>query len=219
MPPVQPSELVDAFVDGFQQSGGAAYYLSDSAKGHPRKFVVEHSGNVVDVWIYAWNLTHGGHPRPLEEFRIQMTSVVSPLDLNPAGHTVLMGYYSDLRVFAGFDLSKHRNFTAGSPSVQVHIDALHQALQSGFSFHSKGNDEIAVGVRPDQLLNYIVCSESLHKFGPEGSVQALLNEAIEPTRNVEAASELPETERQHDQADGANEHDDGIHTALPRLAQ
>lgn len=194
MSPVKPSELVDAFVDGFQHSGGAAYYLSDS--GHPRKFIVEHSGNVVDVWVYAWNLTHGGHTRSPDEFRIQMTSVDSPLDLNPTGYTVLMGYYSDLRVFAGFDLSKHSIFTAGSPSVQVHIDALHQALQTGFSFHSKGNDEIAVGVRPDQLLNYIVCSDSLHKFGPEGPVRASLNEAIDPTRIVEAASELPETERQ-----------------------
>lgn len=153
MSTVTPAELVEAFIDGFQQSGGAPYYVSDTVTGHPRKFVVEHSGSAAGIWIYAWNLTHGGRPSLPDEYRIQMTSVESPLDLNPNGHTVLMGYYSDLRVFVGFDLSKHRNFAVGSPSVQINVDAIHQALQTGLSFHFKSNDEIAVGVRPDQFLS------------------------------------------------------------------
>lgn len=196
MPPVSASELVNSFFDGFQQSGGAAYYVSDSVQGHPRRFVFEYYGGVADVWVYAWNLTHGGRDSLPDEFRIQMTSVDSPIALNPNGFTVLMGYHADLRVFAGFDLSKHIGFTAGSPSVQINISALHQALQAGLSFHSKSNDEIAVGVRPDQLVNYIIKSESLHKFGAEEKVQALLNQAVDPTQPSGAAFEQLGVERQ-----------------------
>lgn len=196
MSTVTPAELVEVFIDGFQQSGGAPYYISDSVTGHPRKFVVESSGSAVDIWIYAWNLTHGGRTSLPDEYRIQMTSVESPLDLNPNGHTVLMGYYSDLRVFAGFDLSKHRNFTVGSPSIQINIDAIHQALQKGLSFHSKSNDEIAVGVRPDQLLNYILSSDPLHKYGSEEAVRISLNTEISSTGEVEKLTELVGTERQ-----------------------
>lgn len=196
MPAVNPSILVDAFIDGFQQSGSAPYFLNDSVNGNPRKFIVEHSGNVTNIWIYAWSLTYGGHPRSLEERRIQMTSVNFPLDLNPDGYTALMGYNSDLRVFAGFDLSKRRNFTVGSPSVQINIDALHHALQVGLSFHSRSNDEIAVGVRPDQLLNYILSSGPLHEYGSEEAVRASLNAEISSTGEVEKAIELLGAERQ-----------------------
>ncbi len=196
MSTVTPAELVEAFVDGFQQSGGSAYYVSDTVTGHPRKFVVERYGNTVDVWIYAWNLTHGGRPGLPDEYRIQMTSVESPLELNPNGHTVLMGYYSDLRVFAGFDLSKHKNFTVGSPSVQINIHAIHQALQRGLSLHSKSNDEIAIGVRSDQLLNYILSSTRLHEYGSEEAVRASLNAVINSTGKVELETDLPRAERQ-----------------------
>ena len=163
---------------------------------HPGQFIIEHSGNGFSAWVYAWNLTHGGRDTLPDEYRIQMTSVDSPLGLNPEGYTVLMGYYSDLRMFAGFDLAKHRTFTAGSPSVQIDIGALHKALQTGLSFHRKSNDEIAVGVRPDQLLNYIVSSDLLHRYGAEAEVRALLDQAADPAQDVDAAIEQLSTERQ-----------------------
>jgi hypothetical protein len=61
--------------------------------------------------LYAWTLTHGGRQSLPDEFRIQMTSVSSPLAPNPGGQTVLIGYHQDLNMFAGFDLAKHRTFT------------------------------------------------------------------------------------------------------------
>lgn len=196
MPPVTPTELVSAFLDGFQQSGGAGYFIADEARTHPRQFIVEHSGNGFSAWVYAWNLTHGGRATLPDEYRIQMTSVDSPLALNPDGYTVLMGYHSDLRMFAGFDLDTHRTFTAGSPSVQIDIGALHQALQTGLSFHRKSNDEIAVGVRPDQLVNYIISSDLLHRYGVEAKVRALLEQAADPAQQVDVAIEELSTERQ-----------------------
>jgi len=94
-----------------------------------------------------------------------MTSVQSPLPLNPDGPTLLLGYEPSLAVFAGFDVGLHRTFTTGSPSVQIDIGSLRQALQDGLAFHRKSNNEIAVAVRPDQLLAYARNAEALHRGG------------------------------------------------------
>lgn len=187
--------LVDVVLDGIQQSGAAGYFESDSDSLHPRRFFVDHLDNGFSVWVYVWNLTHGGRETLPNEYRIQMTSVDSPLAINPNGYTVLMGYYSDMCMFAGFDLVKHRNFTAGSPSIQIDISALHRALQTGLSFHHKSNDEIAVGVRPDQMVNYIVSSSILHTHGADEEVKDLLDSAVDPSRVVSPAIEQLSTER------------------------
>ncbi|MBI1181510.1 MAG: HNH endonuclease [Alphaproteobacteria bacterium] len=190
MPAVSPSALVSAVIDGFQQSGASAYFVSEMNQGQPRKFVADFLGGSFSAWIYIWTLTHGGRQTLPDEFRIQMTSVASPLALNPSGHTALLGYYPDLQMFAGFDLAKHRIFTTGSPSIQIDINTLHQALQTGLSFHTKTNDEIAVGVRPDQLVNYIVSAEVLHRYGAGADITALLNRAADPTKTLPSIDQL-----------------------------
>jgi putative restriction endonuclease len=98
--------------------------------------------------------------------------------MNPNGLTVLVGFHPDLRIFAGFDLAKHKEFTTGSPSIQIDINALHSALQNGLSFHTKSNDEIAIGIRPDQFLTYCLNSEFLHKYGAEKKIKNLLSKAV-----------------------------------------
>lgn len=108
-----------------------------------------------------------------------MTSVSSPLPMNPSGLTVLMGYHPNLGVFAGFDLRKHRIFTTGSPSVQINITALHDALQNGLSFTTKDNDEIAIGVRADQFLIYCLNATPLHLYGAESKLTEMLSKAAE----------------------------------------
>ena len=98
-----------------------------------------------------------------------------------------MGYHPDLGLFAGFDIVKHRTFTLGSSSVQININALHEALQTGLSFHRKTNDEIAVGIRPDQIVNYIISADLLHKYGPEAQLTALLKKAADPTLGIDTS--------------------------------
>ncbi len=179
MPAINPNVLVNTIIEAIQQSGGTAVYISDSVRTHPRNFLVNHFGSTYNIWIYIWTLTHGGRVSLPDEYRIQMTSVSSPLQLNPNGLTVLMGYHPDLQMFAGFDLSKHRTFTTGSPSVQIDISALHDALQNGLSFVIKDNDEIAVGVRPDQFISYCINAEQLHLYGAETQLSTILNRAVE----------------------------------------
>lgn len=179
MPAMRPQQVVSVLLDAFQQSGAAAVFTPRRAL-HPRVFVVTDSTGPSVTWVYIWTLTHGGRPSLPDEYRIQMTSVESPLALNPQGLTALLGYEPNLKMFAGFDLSRHKRFTTGSPSVQIDIRVVHAALQAGLAFDRKNNDEIAVGVRPDQLLAYINNAGMLHSLGPDGKTFKLLARATAP---------------------------------------
>jgi putative restriction endonuclease len=177
MPAVPPDVIVNAILDAIQQSGGSAIYISGVNRIHPREFLVQYLERSFSIWVYIWTLTHGGRTSLPNEYRIQMTSVQSPLTLNPDGYTVLLGYYPDLDVFAGFDLRRHRTFTPGSSSVQISIEALHDALQYGLAFRIKTNQEVAVGIRPDQILAYTLNAEAFHEYGSEVQTFKLLQKA------------------------------------------
>lgn len=131
------------------------------------------------------------------EYRIQMTSVDSPLEIAPEGPTVLIGYEPSLNLFAGFDLERHRTFTTGSPSVQIDIQELRRAERDGLSFHRKSNDEIAVGIRPDMFMAYAMNATLLHRHGRDANVLRLLNQAVhqEPLRQQEIEVLSPNRQR------------------------
>ncbi len=173
MPAIAPRILVHALLNAYQESGVAAVLLSSVSK-HPRKLAVQTSDQAFEAWIFVWTLTPGGRPSLPNEYRIQMTTVAPPLVMNPHGPTLLLGYEPNLKVFAGFDLERHRTFTPGSSSVQVDIRTLHAALQDGLAFGRKDNDEIAVGIRPDQLLKYSANSTELHRLGAQARTFDLL---------------------------------------------
>lgn len=176
MPAVSPLQLVNAILDAIEQSGETGVLVTNERE-HPRRFAVSGPLGPMDLWVYAWTLTFGGRPSLPDEYRIQMTSVSSPLSLNPAAPTVLIGYEPNLKVFAGFDLERHRTFTTGSPSVQIDMTALRQALQDGFAFHRKDNAEIAVAFRPDHFMAYTRNAGELHRLGRQARTLELLTRA------------------------------------------
>lgn len=175
MPAVHPEILLRAIIEGIAETGGSAVLVSNPRK-HPRQFLVSTAeGHSLSIWVYVWTLTHGGRPSLPQEFRIQMTTVTSPLVLNPDGFTVLMGYDPDREMFAGFDLQRHYKFSEGSPSVQIDVQVIDRALQNGFAFDRKSNDEIAVGVRPDQFLAYVINAVDLHRYGSDTRMLDLID--------------------------------------------
>ena len=176
MPAIDALKLVDSILDAFQDSGASGILVS-SLRKHPRRFVVEIETGGIEVWVYAWTLTHGGRPSLPDEYRIQMTTVSSPLPLNLKGYTLLLGYEPNLKMFGGFDLARHRTFTTGSPSVQIDIKSIHKALEDGLAFDRKNNQEIAVAIRPDQMLNYMANAEDLHRLGKNAAMYSLLAKA------------------------------------------
>lgn len=194
MPQLPATELVKAILNAFGESDASAILLSD-AKGNPRRFLVQFGHQAFEISIYIWTLTHGGGAaRPRDEYRIQLTGVHPPLAEISTGPTLLLGYEPNSGCFAGFDLTKHRSFSTHSPSIQIRISALHDALQYGFSFVTKTNDEIAIGIRPDQLLAYALNADVLHEAGADAKMVDLLTKAavLEPIQTTDAAQIAPE---------------------------
>jgi putative restriction endonuclease len=194
MPAISPHVLINRILDAIDQSGGGAVFDS-AVRSHPRKFTVSANGETYSLWIYIWTITHGGRVTLPDEYRIQMTSVTSPLTINPNGLTVLMGYYPELNMFAGFDLAQHRTFTEGSPSVQIGMSVLDAAFQNGLSFSTKDNGEVAIGVRPDQFLNYCRNAQRLHEAGHDVPLMEMLERASELEIQDEDISGLAENRR------------------------
>lgn len=185
MPAVAPEEIAEAIASAISDSGYVGH-PSSSARKQPKTFVVtDPQADTRNLAVYAWTLTFGGRPALANEYRIQMTGVQSPLQTNTADWTVLVGYEPNLKLFAGFDLQRHRTFTTGSPSVQIDIEALRRAETEGLSFHRKSNDEIAVGIRPDMFVAYTMNASVLHRFGRDANVLRLLSQAVhtEPAPN------------------------------------
>ena len=180
MPATASRVLVRSIIDAFAESDSVAVIVSPE-RGNPRKFVVRVERNHFEVWVYIWSLTHGGGAaRPKDEYRIQLTGVSSPLQMNPSGGpTLLMGFEANTKCFAGFDVEKHRTFSTKSPSIQIPLTTLHEALQNGLSFARKVNDEVAIGVRPDQFLTYVQNAPLLHMQGADADVERLLSQAAQ----------------------------------------
>jgi len=176
MPALPRAQLTEVLLGALEEGGAAANLLS-RADANPRVILCETAEQSVRVYVYLWTLTFGGRKALPNEYRIQMTGVRSPLRLYPDGLTVLVGYESSLQMFAGFDVHRHRQFTEGSPSVQVDIRTVRQAITDGLAFARKGNDEVSCGVRPDHLLNYILCSDAIHRYGKAPKEHGLFSAA------------------------------------------
>jgi putative restriction endonuclease len=197
MPAIKPKEIVEALLLAIEESGYSAVIISP-VRAHPRRFSVRApDGSETILSVYIWTLTFGGRESLPNEYRIQMTYVRSPLAIADDGPTVLLGYDPDLKLFAGFDLQRHRTFSPGSSSVQIDREELKRAEIEGLSFHRKTNDEIAVGIRPDQLMSYGLNADRLHRFGKETGVLRLLTQAasLQPITTADVSNLTTERQR------------------------
>lgn len=188
MPAVPAARLVAAITDAFLDSGGSGVLLSAVGQ-NPRKFGVTVDEQGVSLWVYVWTVTPGGRKALPHELRIQMTGVAAPLEANPDGPTLLLGYEPTRGVFAGFDFERHRKFTEGSPSIQVHQDVLTDAKSQGIAFGRRGSGDIVVGVRPDMLLFYADQARKLHARGGDDATIPILERVAAgervPRREIE----------------------------------
>ena len=74
-------------------------------------------------------------------------------------------------------LVRHTTFTTGSPSVQVNVETLNQALQHGLAFETKSNEEIVIGVRGDLLLYYVHNAFELHQLAEDAASLEIVRRA------------------------------------------
>lgn len=157
--------LRDKVIDGLADSGSKFLVLESS---HPFLFRVYSStdsdASFLDVRVYVWNCTHGGGvKRAADEYRIQITGT-SPKVHSPSEVTLVLGWYDDLGVFAGFDIAHHSNQAASSsPSMQIKLSVLQAAASNGFSAFAKGSKEVVVAFRPEFVVEYARQRAAVHK--------------------------------------------------------
>ncbi len=155
-------DLLHTVTSAVAECGWHVLYMDDQ---HPFRLQVYSGDASIPVRIYIWNITHGGgRARPAHEYRIQITGV-SRFEPEPNGKTLILGWWDEAGVFAGFDFNKHAGMLGASPSLQIHKECLQQAYVKGFAPCLKENQEIAIAFRPDFLIEYIANLESLHGFG------------------------------------------------------
>jgi hypothetical protein len=58
------------------------------------------------VKCYIWNITPGGKNRPADEYRVQPTGVAK-FEPGPGTKTLILGWWEDVGVFAGWDVREH----------------------------------------------------------------------------------------------------------------
>ncbi len=174
-------QLLNRIVEAVYDSGWNVLYVSRS---HPFKINIYNESERHFVKIYIWNLSHGGgYMRPHNEYRIQ--AKVEKLEPETGWTTLLLGWWEEGNVFAGFDLRKHEA-PAWSASIQIKEEALRRAYLNGFATSDKGNEEIAIAFRKDFFVEYARNLVSLHDFGRFDEDCQILNDvAVHPDINDE----------------------------------
>lgn len=158
-------------------------YLRMSATGdHPALYNIYRNDALYKVRVYIWNVTPGGNNRPENEYRIQVTGIGDPVTgqqrfTSDAEHiTLILGWWDDVGVFAGFDLAKHSSVLGGSPSLQISRETLEQAVANNFGLYEKANGETAIAFRPEYFIEYLSAGTVIHSAGGINAETALLDQ-------------------------------------------
>ncbi len=176
-------KLLEKIVQSINDDGWNVLYLSDP-RLHPFRLKIYRGAESYNVRIYIWYITHGGGiKRPIHEFRIQITGVAQ-FEPEINGKTLILGWWKEGEVFAGFDFNFHTQKLGFSPSIQIKEKALRQAYMKGFAPSLKENKEIAIAFRPDFFVEYIRNLESLHSFGESMDDYEILEGASESSEEV-----------------------------------
>ena len=89
MPAVSARVLIQAIIDAAAEADASAILISSPSQ-QPRRFVITTAdGDSFNLNAYLWTLTFGGRRRLADEYRIQMTSVRSPLPIDRSGPPLL----------------------------------------------------------------------------------------------------------------------------------
>lgn len=167
-------------VEAIQSAGWNVIFLSPIGDS-PFLIRAYKDGKRYDLRIYGWGITHGGGQRNREEYRIQVQ--VDQFAVSQGFLTLVLGWWKDVEIFAGFDVRKHAGQLGDNPSIQIKRDTLQLAATNGIAAHTKDNEEIAVAFRPDFIMEYVRNLEDLHNFGRSTrdlrSMQALIQRSTE----------------------------------------
>jgi len=179
--------LLNKITQAIYDDGWNLFFLSDP-RYHPFRLHIYKGEENYRIKIYIWNMTHGGgERRPVDEYRIQITGIAR-FESEIGGETLILGWWEQGEVFAGFDFSRHTGPLGASPSIQIREEALRNAYINGFAPWRKENEEIAIAFRPDFFIEYVRNLESLHSFGESQTDYSALEEASQRPEEINQAA-------------------------------
>ena len=164
-------QLLQKLIAATAQSGWSVIIQSAT---HPFKLLFSKDDEVESVVAYIWNVTPGGRNRPADEFRIQITGVTT-IDQVAGSKTLLLGYWFQNDVFAGWDASQHLGSVSSSPSHQIREEYLLRAVSDGLAICPRGKDEVAVAFVPALFINYVRNLYDLHNAVTPAEQTAVTN--------------------------------------------
>jgi putative restriction endonuclease len=143
------AQLLDRFVRAIEGAGWSVGVIGTPV--HPFTLYLYRDHDSFNVLLYIWNITHGGKNRPADEYRVQVTGV-SSIEQPAEYKTLILGYWEEQGVFAGWDANFHAGPSSFSPSLQIREQYLIAAVQNGFAVCPKDQGELAVAISPSFLL-------------------------------------------------------------------
>ena len=184
------AELLSRVEDGFRSSGWDLLYISNPGE-HPARYRVYRESIGLTATVYIWNISHGGGTaRADDEYRIQVTGVPQNTFLpDPDGKTLILGWWANEEIFAGFDYRRHNSRLGSSPSLQVGRPALLSAVANRFAAHRKNTGELVITFRPAFIGTYTQYLEDLHATGKVPAEVDLLDR-IAATPHIVAVDEI-----------------------------
>lgn len=181
-------QLLERVEEGFRSGGWNLLYISNPGE-HPGRYRVYRDADGFTVRVYIWNISHGGGAaRAPDEFRIQVTGVPqNTFQPEIDGKTLILGWWGNDEIFAGFDYRRHSAHLGFSPSFQVGRAALQAAVTNRFAAHRKNTGELVIAFQPDFIGTYAQNLEALHDTGMVPAEVALLGRiAVAPEGVAEA---------------------------------
>jgi putative restriction endonuclease len=175
------SDLLARFEDAVRLSGWNLLYLSKDTQ--PARYRVFRDEESFLVRVFIWNITPGGKSRPKDEYRIQNTGLKA-IHSETGARNLILGWWEDVGVFAGWDIRQHIGAVSSSPSMQVKEGTLRQALLTGFAPYINQRGETAIAFRPDFMGAYIAFLEPLHDSGKVPEEAAILTKLSEDPDEV-----------------------------------
>lgn len=202
MAPLRKPALFKLFEDSVRASGWSFLKLS-GAQSHPGSYQVFSGDQGWRVRVYIWNLTFGGRVTLPDEKRIQVTGLPEPAGSQQfipetGGKTLILGWWDDLEIFAGFDIAYHSEPLGKSPSIQIRQGALESAHVNGMACYFRGKDEIAVAIKPEFMGVYLSNMEDLHACGSSEEALDLLNQLCadpDAVADADIEDKVPEARR------------------------
>lgn len=199
MPGLRKSVLYGLFEGAIRESGWSALVLPPTGT-FPARYRLIQEPSCVTARVYIWTITHGGGAaRAAKEYRIQLldgSKALARFEPELGGKTLILGWWPEAGVFAGYDHAHHTGPLGKSPSIQVGEDALRRAAEDGMAVHIRGNKEIVIAFRPEFLGTYVAQMEDLHRIGLSPRDVVLLQRiasdpAAVPDGEIEAEPDFP----------------------------